>query len=93
MMCCLLCQSAAPNAPPLPVVPSTFEVHVHCQVSNKNRSTEVHEYYDYENNRGVMQQVEYATPFSLYYDYKHNELLTVFPGRRKHCPLGARRVF
>ena len=80
---------AAPNEPDLPVVPDTFEVHVHCYIADKNRSTEVREYYDYENNRGVMHQVEFAEPFYLYYDYNHNELLTVFPSRREWSQAGA----
>ncbi|XP_070179021.1 uncharacterized protein [Littorina saxatilis] len=84
-----VCEQRQPTASPesepqRPVVPDTFEVHVDCKIANANRSTEVHEYYDYANNRGVMHQIEYGSPYYLYYDYAQNEALTVFP-KEKRC--------
>ncbi|KAK7497755.1 hypothetical protein BaRGS_00010889 [Batillaria attramentaria] len=72
-------QTTYPNAPSMPVIPDTFEVHVHCKISNRNQSTEVTEYYDYDNNRGVMHQVELGTRFYIYYDYNTDEMMNVFP--------------
>ncbi|XP_025083953.1 uncharacterized protein LOC112557990 [Pomacea canaliculata] len=71
-----------PEPPKRPNVPTTFEVHVDCKITNKNMSTEIHEYYDYNNNRGLLHQVQDGEPFYLYYDYNTNEMLSIFPNER-----------
>lgn len=53
-----------------------------CKITNKNMSTEIHEYYDYNNNRGLLHQVQDGEPFYLYYDYNTNEMLSIFPNER-----------
>lgn len=72
-----------PEPPKRPNVPTTFEVHVDCKITNKNMSTEIHEYYDYNNNRGLLHQVQDGEPFYLYYDYNTNEMLSIFPNERR----------
>lgn len=75
-----------PEPPKRPNVPTTFEVHVDCKITNKNMSTEIHEYYDYNNNRGLLHQVQDGEPFYLYYDYNTNEMLSIFPNERMNFP-------
>lgn len=49
-------------------------------------STEVREYYDYDNNRGVLHQVQGGLPFYLYYNYNSKEILSIFPTLGIICP-------
>ncbi|ESO87902.1 hypothetical protein LOTGIDRAFT_166205 [Lottia gigantea] len=49
-------QPAADRQPTKPTLPNTYEVHIECIIMNKNQSTEVHEFFDYDGNRGAIRQ-------------------------------------
>ncbi|XP_046581755.1 uncharacterized protein LOC124289195 [Haliotis rubra] len=67
------------NNIPRPTVPSTFEIHVECIIINKNRSTEVHEYYDQASKSAAVHQTLLGAHFYGYFDYSTNEFLGIDP--------------
>ncbi|XP_071098985.1 uncharacterized protein [Haliotis cracherodii] len=60
-------------------LPPTFEVHIECIIVDKNISVEVHEFFDYNRNMGVIQQTQQGKTFYGYFDYNNNEFLTIYP--------------
>ncbi|XP_046378218.2 uncharacterized protein LOC124150289 [Haliotis rufescens] len=67
------------NNIPRPTVPSTFEVHVECIIVNKNRSTEVHEYFQESAKYAAVHQTLLGGHFYGYFDYSDNEFLGIDP--------------
>ncbi|XP_050399409.1 uncharacterized protein LOC126816707 isoform X1 [Patella vulgata] len=67
------------NGPAKPEIPNTYSVHIECIIINKNQSTEIEEFFDYDGNRGTVHQRQSGIDFYAYYDYDSTEFIGVFP--------------
>lgn len=65
-----------------------FHTRVECVIINKNKTTDIHEYFDATNNRGFIEQVDTGLRFDALYSYDTNEFITFFPDSlSKYCCL------
>ena len=48
-------------------------------IINKNKTTDIHEYFDATNNRGFIEQIDEGARFDALYSYKTDEFITFFP--------------
>ncbi|XP_046581756.1 uncharacterized protein LOC124289196 [Haliotis rubra] len=69
-----------PGPQPMPPqLPPTFEVHIECIFVDQNMSLEVHEWFDYSINMGVIQQTTKGSTFYGYFDYNNNQFIRIYP--------------
>jgi hypothetical protein len=71
----------------MPVVPAQFSAHIECVIMNKNMTTDLHEYYDDTNNRGVVVQLDQGLELDAWYDYNTNEFIAYSYRRSTHASL------
>ncbi|KAK7476585.1 hypothetical protein BaRGS_00032203, partial [Batillaria attramentaria] len=63
--------------PERPVVPARFYVHVECNMLDRNYTAYVTEWYDQGFNYGRVHQLQFMEEGDMYFDYEHNQLITV----------------
>jgi hypothetical protein len=68
----------------MPVVPAQFSAHIECVIMNKNMTTDLHEYYDDTNNRGVVVQLDQGLELDAWYDYYTNEFIAYYKPTSKY---------
>ncbi|XP_048762219.2 uncharacterized protein LOC125670858 [Ostrea edulis] len=74
--------SPAPNAPPFPVLPDTFQSRVEANIIDKKMTVSAQEYFDNRNDRATLITVsEGSTPDTFIYDYSHDQLFYVYEGQ------------
>lgn len=70
---------AVPNKP-RPNVTNTFSAHVQCVIMNKNRTTDIHEWFDETLNEGRVRQLQEGIQLDAWYSYNTNEFIAYVPG-------------
>ncbi|XP_065930578.1 uncharacterized protein [Magallana gigas] len=71
--------SSVPNKP-RPNVTNTFSAHVQCVIMNKNRTTDIHEWFDESLNEGRVRQLQEGIQLDAWYSYNTNEFIAYVPG-------------
>ncbi|KAK3595421.1 hypothetical protein CHS0354_003415 [Potamilus streckersoni] len=62
-----------------PNVTNQYHTRIECVIVNSNMTTDVHEYFDADNNRGMVRQMELGIEFYAWYDYDTNEFIGYYP--------------
>ena len=52
-------------------------MHLECNILNKNQTIDVHEFFDYKNNRDLLKQYSEGQKLEVHYDYNINELIVI----------------
>ncbi|XP_061191548.1 uncharacterized protein LOC133199694 [Saccostrea echinata] len=72
----------APNAPPFPTLPGTFQTRVEANIIDKKMTVSAQEYFNSQKDRATLIMAsEGNTPDTLVYDYTDNQLFYVHGGR------------
>lgn len=73
-------QAVTGTAPPLPVLPATFQAKVEANIINKNQTIFAEEYYDANGNRAAVKTIQNNVESYLILDYNDNQIFAVSNG-------------